>query len=93
MQGLAMQKEQFMAQKDEQKEALAELEKATGKVYYAVGGAIVETPKEDAIKKLKEKHESVEMRLSIVNKQYDEVSKKEKTLRETITNALKDVKQ
>jgi prefoldin beta subunit len=89
LQTLAMQKEQFTFQKQEQKEALEEVEKSTGKVYLNVGGAIVETTKVAALTKLKERQETVEMRLTIVNKQYDDFSKKEKVMREQITNALK----
>lgn len=90
LQALAMQKEQFTAQREEQKAALAELAKSKGKVYRSVGGVIIETTKEDAERDLKEKQESVEMRLSLVQKQHDEISKKEKSLREEITAALKE---
>jgi prefoldin beta subunit len=90
LQALAIQKEQFNSQKEENKEALAELESAKGKVYVAIGGAIVETGKEEALKRVKERQESVEMRLSIINKQFDDASKKEKSLREEITAALKE---
>ncbi len=92
LQALSMQKEQFTLQKEEQSEAMKELEKAEGKIYISIGGVIVETPKTEAVTKLKERHESVEMRLTIINKQYDEFSKKEKALREEITNALKSQK-
>jgi prefoldin beta subunit len=89
LQTLAVQKEQFTLQKEEHKVALAELEKATGKVYISVGGVIVETAKGDAITKIKERQESVDMRLTIINRQYDEFAKKEKSMREEITAALK----
>lgn len=89
LQSLAMQKEQFTAQREEHKEAVVELEKAAGKVYVGVGGAIVETTRDDALKKLKERHDAIDMRLTLVNRQFDEFSKKEKSLREEITAALK----
>lgn len=89
LQSLAMQKEQFTFQKQEQKEALEEIEKSSGKVFINVGGAIIETSKSDALAKLKERQETVDMRLTIVNKQYDDFSKKEKAMRDQITNALK----
>ncbi len=92
MQALALQKEQFTMQKEEHKVALAELEKATGKVYISVGGVIVETTRADAVAKTKERQESIEMRLTIINRQYDEFSKKEKSMREEITTALKNEK-
>jgi prefoldin beta subunit len=89
LQSLAIQKEQFEMQKDEQQEAMEEIEKAIGKIYLNVGGVLVEMKKEDAIKKLKEKQESTEMRLTIATKQYNEYIKKEKELREKINSVLK----
>ncbi|MGC8648796.1 MAG: prefoldin subunit [Candidatus Micrarchaeia archaeon] len=89
LQSLAIQKEQFEMQKNEENEAMEELEKATGKIYFNIGGALVEMKKEDAIKKLKEKQESTEMRLTIASKQYNEYTKKEKELREKINSILK----
>jgi prefoldin beta subunit len=89
LQALAMQKEQFTFQKQEQKEAISEIEGGKGKVYISVGGAIIETSKDDALAKLKERQDSAEMRLTIANKQYDEFSKKEKVMREQISVALK----
>jgi prefoldin beta subunit len=90
LQSLGMQKEQFRAQKEECTEALAELEKAKGKIYAAKGGIIVESNREEAMKELKEKQESAEMRHTIATKQYDESAKKEKELRAKITEALKN---
>jgi prefoldin beta subunit len=92
LQGLSIQKAQFGEQNEEFKEALAEIEKATGKIFSTIGGVMIETSKEDAIKSVKEKKDSVELRLSIINKQYDEASKKEKSLRETIEEMLKQEK-
>ena len=93
LQSVAMQKEQFTEMKEEFKEAMAEVEKATGKVYLSVGGVIVEVPKEKAVKDIKEKQESTEMRLGIVSKKYEDFSKREQSLRTNITNALKDFKE
>ncbi len=92
LQALALQKEQFTIQKEENKEALSEIEKSSGKVFISMGGVIVETTKGEALAKLKEKQESTEMRLSIISKQFDEFSKKEKSMRENITSALKTEK-
>ncbi len=92
LQGLAMQKEQFNMQKIEQKEALSEIEKATGKIFIALGGVLVETSKEEAIAKLKERQESTDMRLSIIGRQHEEAVKKEKSMRDEITKALQGSK-
>lgn len=93
LQQLSIQREQFGSQKEELKEASVEIEKSSGKVYLAVGGVMVETGKDSAAKSVKERQESAEMRISILTKQIDDLAKKEKTLREDITKALKDIKQ
>lgn len=92
LQALTMQKEQFSIQKEEQKEAMNAIERSSGKVYLSVGGAIIELPKAEALAKLKERQESTEMRLGLVTKQHEDFSKKEKSLREEITTALKTQK-
>lgn len=93
LQSLAMQKEQFKEQKAELAEALGELEKAKGGIYLAIGGIMVDVDKATATKDVKEKQESAAMRLGIVEKQFDELSKKEQTLRSEITTALKEFKE
>ena len=93
LQSLAMQREQFKAQKEELKEALEEIEKAKGRIYLTVGGVMVDVDKETATKRIKEREESNAMRLNIVDRQFEDLSKKEKTMRTDITTALKDLKQ
>jgi prefoldin beta subunit len=92
LQSLAMQREQFSEKKEEYSEALKEVEKASGKIYLAVGGVIVEVDKPYAAKGLGEKKEVAEMRIGIVKKQHDELSKKEQALRSEINSALKELK-
>ena len=92
LQSLAIQKEQFSEKKEEYEEALKEVQKATGKVYLAVGGAIVEVDKQYATKGIEEKKEVTTMRIGIVKKQYDDLAKKEQTLRNEINAALKELK-
>lgn len=93
LQGLTMQKEQFREQKDELKHALEEVEKAKGKVFLAIGGVMVDVDKETATKSLKERQESTSMRLTIVERQLEDASKKEQSMRSEITAALKTLKQ
>lgn len=88
MQSLALQKMQLGEQREEYLEAQKQLESATGKVYTEVGGLIVETTKDEAAKGLKDRLETADMRLGITNKQYDEVSKREQSLRGTLTAEL-----
>jgi chaperonin cofactor prefoldin len=92
IQSLAMQREQFLERKEEYKEAAKEIEGATGKVYLAIGGAIVEVKKDYAMKSIKEKEEVADMRVSIVKKQYDDLVKKEQSLRSEINSGIKDLK-
>ena len=92
IQSLAMQREQFTERKEEYKEAFKEIEGSTGKVYLAIGGAIVEVQKDYALKSITEKQEVADMRISIVKKQYDDLVKKEQALRTEINAAIKDLK-
>lgn len=93
LQALSMQREQFKEQKEEVRQALEEIEKAKGKIFLAIGGIMVDTDKATAAKNLKERQESSAMRLSIIEKQLDDASKKEQALRAEITAALKNLKQ
>jgi prefoldin beta subunit len=93
LQSLAMQREQFREQKDEIKNALEEAEKSKGRIFLAIGGIMVDVDKETAIKDLKERQDSNVMRLSIVERQFEDASKKEQAIRNEITAALKDLKQ
>ncbi|MCL4372224.1 prefoldin subunit [Candidatus Marsarchaeota archaeon] len=93
LQALSAQKEQFSTQKDEYKQAKEQIEKATGKIYSAVGGAIIETTKEEALKEIQDKDELIDMRLSMLKKQIDELKKKDQELREQITSALNESKK
>jgi prefoldin beta subunit len=88
LQSIAMQRVQFKQQIEEYKEAAKYLETAKGKVYTEIGGLIVEATKEEASKSLSDRMESAEMRLSIVERQYNELSKKEETLRTQLTTSF-----
>lgn len=68
---------------------MEELDKAKGKVYSTIGGVMIETSKDEAVKSVKERQDSVDMRLSIINKQYDEAVKREKSLRTEIEGIIK----
>ncbi|HVA82587.1 MAG TPA: prefoldin subunit [Candidatus Aquilonibacter sp.] len=89
----SMQMEQLAIQKNEFQTAKEEIEKAIGKVYVTVGGVIVETNKEAALKNIAEKGESGEVRLQSTNKQLNELKSKEKTLREKITQISNTMQQ
>ncbi len=89
LQALALQKAQLGAEKEEYKKALQEVEKAEGKIYTSKGNAMIETTKEESIKSIKEEQDSIDLKLSIVDKQYADTSKKEQELREKINAILK----
>ncbi len=88
LRALAIQKEQFSLQKEEHAEALAELEKATGKTYVSIGGVMVETSREHAIAEVKERGELISARLASISKQCDEAEKRGKALKDKFYAAL-----
>lgn len=79
---------QFTQQSEEYTDAEKALQASAGKVYMELGGVIVETTKDEALKSLKEKMESMQLHLSITNKQYEEANKKEQSLRATLTKEM-----
>jgi len=85
LRAFSLQLEQLQLQKTEATTAQAEIEKATGKIYITVGGVIVETDKPTALKNLKEKMETTDLRLQMTNKQFNELKAREKTLREKLS--------
>ncbi|MCL4411298.1 MAG: prefoldin subunit [Candidatus Marsarchaeota archaeon] len=89
LQSLNMQKEQMQSQKEEYKIAEEELSKASGRVYVSVGGAIIESTKEEAIKNVKDKQEFIAMRLTIIEKQIEESSRREAEMKKQINDILK----
>ena len=85
MRNLAMQVDQYQAQRSEVDSAKTELDKAEGKIYVTIGGIMVETDKASAIKNVQEKIELLEIRLQASTKQYNELKAREKALREKLT--------
>ncbi len=88
LQSISIQKEQFKMRQVEYKEALEEAEKASGTIYKSVGGFFIEVPKADAIKDIKDKQEFTEMRLKSIEKQYSELTAKEKDMRAKLSSAI-----
>ncbi len=86
---LAIQLEQFQAQKAEMEKAKEELGKASGKVYFSIGGVIVETTKEKALADIEDRYSLTTARLQSFNKQYTEVKAREKQLNEKLTQLYK----
>ncbi|MGC8478420.1 MAG: prefoldin subunit [Candidatus Micrarchaeia archaeon] len=93
LQSLALQKAQLSSEKEEYKKALEEVEKAQGKVYSSKGNVIIETTKEEAVKQIKEEQDSIDLKLSIIDKQYAGAVKKDQELRSRIEGSIKQQKQ
>jgi prefoldin beta subunit len=89
MRAAAMQLNQFQSQKAELEKARAEVDAATGKVYVTMGGVIVETSKEKALKDIKERSELADVRIGSLTKQYNELKSKEKQLGDKLTQLYK----
>lgn len=89
----SIQVEQLSLQKSELETAKEEVEKSTGKVYVTVGGVIVETKKDVALKNIDDRSESSVVRLQSANKQLNELRTKEKNLREKITQLSSTMQQ
>jgi len=89
----SMQVDQLTVQKSELDTAKEEVAKAVGKVYVTVGGVIVETNKETALKNIDEKKDSGDVRIQSTNKQLNELKTKEKKLRDEITQLSSKMQQ
>jgi len=89
MQAVALQKENMNLQKIEMEKALEELEKSDDEVFKAVGPILVKTTKADMIKELKEKNETIDLRLSSLNKQEEKIKEKINENQEKLQSFLK----
>ncbi|MGC8662302.1 MAG: prefoldin subunit [Candidatus Micrarchaeia archaeon] len=85
----SIQLQDFQLQKTEAEAAREEVSKANGKVYFTIGGVIVETDKEKAITNLKEKSESLGLKIQMLNKQLTTLKSKEKALNEKLSSFKK----
>ena len=89
LRGAAMQLDQLQNQRAELEKAKEEVGGSTGKVYITVGGVIVETTKDKALKDIKDKAELTEVRVTSMTKQFNEIKTREKQLGEKITQMYK----
>jgi len=84
-----IQLNQLQGQKAELEKAKEEMADASGKVYFTIGGVIVETNKEKALNDIKERAELADVRINSLTKQYNELKSKEKQLGEKLTQMYK----
>ncbi len=90
IQGLAMQKSKIEAMQNESRMALDELAKLTEDVivYHNVGELLIKTSKEESISKLKEREETLSLRLQSISRQEERLTSRFKQLQEQIQHAL-----
>ncbi len=90
IQGLAMQKSKIEAMQNESKMALDELAKLTEDVivYRNVGELLIKTSKQESISKLKEREETLSLRLQSISRQEERLTSRFKQLQEQIQHAL-----
>jgi prefoldin beta subunit len=90
IQSLAMQKSKIEAMQNESKMALDELAKLAEDVivYRNVGELLIKTSKEESISKLKEREETLSLRLQSISRQEERLTSRFKQLQEQIQNAL-----
>lgn len=90
VQALAMQKSQIEAMQKESKMALEELEKLADDtvVYRNVGELVIKTSKEESVSKLKDREETLSLRLQSVSRQEERLTTRFKQLQEQIQQAL-----
>ncbi|MDW7732018.1 MAG: prefoldin subunit beta [Methanolobus sp.] len=89
-QSLAMQKAQMESLQKESEMALEELEKLSDDavIYRTVGELQVKASKEDTVGKMKEKVETLSLRLQSISRQEERISKRFTQLQEQIEQAM-----
>ncbi|WP_440947212.1 prefoldin subunit beta [Methanosarcina sp. T3] len=90
VQALAMQKSQIEAMQKESKMALEELERLADDavVYRNVGELVIKTSKEESVSKLKDREETLSLRLQSISRQEERLTARFKQLQEQIQQAL-----
>jgi prefoldin beta subunit len=91
LQQLLVQKQRVEMEMVESDKALETLKQVTSdsKVYKSVGAVLVERPKEDVVKELKDRKEFLEMRVKIIIKQEEKTREKMTTIQETLQKELR----
>jgi prefoldin beta subunit len=90
IQALAMQKSQIEAMQKESKMALDELERLTDDavIYRNVGELVIKTTREDSIAKLKDREETLSLRLQSISRQEERLTPRFKQLQEQLQQVL-----
>lgn len=95
MQNMAMQRETLQFQKIEGGKALDELGKLNDKdeVFKAVGPILIKATKSDLEKELKEKMETVDIRLKTIEKQEEKIREKAEEVQKKLEELLNPAKE
>ncbi|WP_456472175.1 prefoldin subunit beta [Methanocaldococcus sp.] len=89
LQMIILQKQNVEAELNECKKALEELNKSSSEeVYKLVGGLFIKRKKDEVIKELNEKIETLELRLKTLEKQEEKLKEKLKELQEKLQKAI-----
>ncbi|MDD4250141.1 MAG: prefoldin subunit beta, partial [Methanosarcina sp.] len=90
VQAITMQKSQIEAMQKESKMALDELERLADDavVYRNVGELVIKTNKEESVSKLKDREETLSLRLQSISRQEERLTTRFKQLQEQIQQAL-----
>ncbi|AKB77232.1 Prefoldin beta subunit [Methanosarcina horonobensis HB-1 = JCM 15518] len=90
VQALTMQKSQIEAMQKESKMALDELERLADDavIYRNVGELVIKTSKEESVSKLKDREETLSLRLQSISRQEERLTTRFKQLQEQIQQAL-----
>lgn len=88
LQQLLMQKQAFQLQLMESESALKELQ-GSEEAYKIIGNVMVLTKKEELVKELQEKKETVELRISSLEKQEAKTREKASSLQKDVLAAIK----
>jgi prefoldin beta subunit len=90
VQALTMQKSQIEAMQKESRMALDELERLADDavIYRNVGELVIKTSKEESVSKLKDREETLSLRLQSISRQEERLTTRFKQLQEQIQQAL-----
>ncbi|AKB75730.1 Prefoldin beta subunit [Methanosarcina lacustris Z-7289] len=90
VQALTMQKSQIEAMQKESKMALDELGRLADDavIYRNVGELVIKTSKEESVSKLKDREETLSLRLQSISRQEERLTTRFKQLQEQIQQAL-----
>ena len=86
-----LQKQQIQAQIVELENAVDEVKKSDeGDIFHIVGNIIIKKEKDELVKSLSEKKESIDLRLLTIDKQVEILSNKAKELQQKMSKESKD---